>query len=359
MTTNKPRTYLDKVGRVNNHYFFISYSHEDSDYVYKQLEKLYRLNVNYWYDAEIEIGDVWKDTVKYALDDARCCGAILYLSRKSIASVSVSQEIHRINTKLDADADFKVFPVLLGIENYSELINILLQVNHPEFVGRYAKLLKDGARLFTVEKGEGSTAEIGNESKLLDNIVKAATECKAFDGVKVDIRALTNLSALMSDKQRECEFGKYPNSDENTSKIKWHIFNSEGSLIHLVTEFCLDFYDYETVFNPSKISPNIFGLEKESAIEEFSLIPKSVIEKYRNDIGPAIPTDYADSQRTQGLRLFWVWDDVKNELTLYNSINYEVRDAIPIENEKFSAGIRIYMVLDDNKLENYKKLMGE
>lgn len=280
----------------------------------------------------------------------------MYLSIKSVASVAVFQELRRINERLDANADFKVFPVLIGIENYSQLINIILQVKHPEFVGEYAKLLKDGARLFTVEKGVDSTAEIGNESKLLDNIVKAATEGKALDGVNVDIRSLTNLSALMSDKQRECEFGKYPNNNGNSSKVKWRIFNSDGRLIYLVTEFCLDFYDYDTVSKPLKISPNMLGLEKESAIVEFSLISKSIIDKYRNDIGPAIPTDYADSRRTQGLRLFWVWDDVKSELTVYNSINYEVRDVIPVENEKFTAGVRIYMILDDNKLEN---LIGE
>lgn len=359
MTSNKPKTYLDKVGRKSNGYFFISYSHDDASYVYEQLNKLYGSKVNYWYDKELEVGCVWNERVKSVLMNEHCCGAILFLSAKAVASEAVYNEICCINDRTSNNPNFRIFPILIGLQNYTALITALLQANHADFIGAYTTLLKDGARIFEagIDEHALSDEKTGESAQhLLEDIIKAAAECSALDGANFDIRNLANWSTLIADDQFVYEFGLYPNNGKNATKIKWKIFNCVGNKIYFISKYCLDFLDYKTIAHPGKISPKQFGLENEDAIVEFSLIPKSVIEKFRSYIGPAIPTDYADSRRSQNLRLFWALDNEAGcGLTLYNSANYEVNDPVPIENEKLTAGIRLYMVLDDDKLDSCKK----
>lgn len=359
MSNNKPKTYLDKPARQSKHYFFISYSHENSGYVYEHLTKLFESGVNYWYDTELNVGCIWNEKVKDALTSELCCGAILFLSEKSVASSAVYKEVCCINERSKRDENFHVVPVLLGFKTYGELLQTIIQTGQSQFIGAYATLMRDGTRIFDVggEGKGGSGNEDDSEKGFFNAVVSAATKSDAIDRNSIDIRNLVNWPALMAKREFTFEFGSYPSDREgNGSKITWRIFKCVENLIYFVSEYCLDFLDYDTVSKVQKLSPRAFGLANEKSIVEFSLIPCAVIEQYRDQIGLALPTDYADERRMQSLRLFWALDEADDrKMKLYNSANYEVYDVVPIENEKFTAGIRLYMVLDDNKLDNYKR----
>ena len=96
-----------------------------------------------------------------------------------------------------------------------------------------------------------------------------------------------------------------------------------------------------------------FGIEGDESVVGLRLIEKSLIDKFGEVIGPAVPTDYADSRRTQSLRAFWVKDGSGN-LLLYNSTNRPLTGYVNFENNQFTAGIRLVLVLDDDKINRRK-----
>ena len=93
-------------------YAFVSYSHKDSETVYKMIGRLAEMGCRIWYDEGIEAADDYGSTLYNRIKD--CSVFIIFKSRNSTASQDVRKEIHHainfnktiLQVVLDADAKY-------------------------------------------------------------------------------------------------------------------------------------------------------------------------------------------------------------------------------------------------------------
>jgi hypothetical protein len=72
-------------------YLFISYSHRDTNAVYKILTRLEEERFRFWYDDTMEIGNDFREELKIRIEN---CGAfVLFISKESMRSKYVGMEI--------------------------------------------------------------------------------------------------------------------------------------------------------------------------------------------------------------------------------------------------------------------------
>ena len=72
-------------------YFFVCYSHDDSDLVYGEMRWFHGAGVNLWYDEGIEAGATWRRAVAEALENA--AGVVFMCSAQSLGSSHCTKEI--------------------------------------------------------------------------------------------------------------------------------------------------------------------------------------------------------------------------------------------------------------------------
>lgn len=209
------------------------------------------------------------------------------------------------------------------------------------YVSSFISIMKNGDRLYLRLSDADSVGRIADFCS--DN--GAACGSGQFE-----IRG-TNYMLRDGGKLREYSLGEYPQSDgEKAVPIVWDMFSRDKNLLYFVSRYCLDFIDYSAI---EDIETKKFGIEGDESVVGLRLIEKSLIDKFGEVIGPAVPTDYADSRRTQSLRAFWVKDGSGN-LLLYNSTNRPLTGYVNFENNQFTAGIRLVLVLDDDKINRRK-----
>ena len=68
----------------NDPYIFVSYSHEDADAVFADIDWLRRQGYNIWYDEGVSAGANWRDEIANAINDAHLI--LFYLSPASATS---------------------------------------------------------------------------------------------------------------------------------------------------------------------------------------------------------------------------------------------------------------------------------
>ena len=102
-------------------YYFISYSHLDYKLVYQDIFDLQSHGLNTWYDRGIPANQNWMDTAKKYITPYACKGVIFYLSRNSLKSDPVKDEIYFV---LRTHKPFIV--VILPDEDGNELLPIKL-----------------------------------------------------------------------------------------------------------------------------------------------------------------------------------------------------------------------------------------
>lgn len=329
---DKPKTIYDRVNRKHDKYIFISYSHRDCDVVFPLLDVLYNKNVNFWYDTELSEGDVWNKKVANILTNKDCVGIIFFMSKNSIASNAVHQEIILGQELLEKNENFRILPVLLGFDHsdkpYGEILNAAISLCDYDLVADIQKLFDNGKRLF-----------LSAESfDLAEDIAKF---CKK-NGASEENYVETRDSHLASAEK----FGSYPFGKSGMHEpIEFLLFNRENSLFYYVSKYCLDFVNHEEALNITKETFNL----NDDAVIFAGLIDEKTIKEHRDIIGRAIPCDYADLHRTQSFRTFWVRDD-KGDLVLYNAENERIDETPAEDNSAFTAGIRLLLIVNDDLL---------
>lgn len=99
-------------------FVFISYSHQDKDKVYADLNWLYERRLNFWYDKKLNVGDIWNEKALERIESGNCLGAILFLSPSSAKSEAVNRELNKLKELKKA-----IFPVIVGDEeNLSDVL---------------------------------------------------------------------------------------------------------------------------------------------------------------------------------------------------------------------------------------------
>lgn len=102
ISDNKNMSRLDnipfKAYSGNEDYAFISYSHNDHEKVYEDIEKFHNEGINIWYDYGIPTGTIWKEKIKEKIRKSKFF--ILFLSENAINSswvineINIAQEYH-------------------------------------------------------------------------------------------------------------------------------------------------------------------------------------------------------------------------------------------------------------------------
>ena len=87
-------------------YIFASYSHLDSELVFKDLERFYNDGYNVWYDEGITSGKRWQEVIEKALTKASLF--VTFISKNAVESVNVRNEIF-----LAYDEEIDIIPIYL------------------------------------------------------------------------------------------------------------------------------------------------------------------------------------------------------------------------------------------------------
>ena len=309
-----PKTYLDRRGRKSNKYVFISYSHRDKGYVFPMLQLLYDAGVDYWYDKELNDGEVWNEEIHEIITSSDCVGTIFFLSENAILSNAICQEV-RASVLRIVEHEFFVLPVFVGLNGYQEMLQKLAASSAYRSIGDFSSLMKNEDRVYICDMDD--KADTCGRASVADRIVAFCRRIGVSEENYIELRG-TNFSAADEKKLRYYELGMFPqDASGQLAPIRWKLISRQDNLLTFVSDYCLDFVEYGSVFN---IAPAQFGLQDSAEVVSLRLLDCKTLEMYRDLIGRTIPTDYADFKRTQSFRAFWIRSN-HDTLLLYNSLN--------------------------------------
>lgn len=108
-------------------YYFISYSHKDFREVYKDILLFQEQGISIWYDGGIVPGKSWTEVADLMMTKYSCKGILFYLSRNSLNSSSV---VNEINFAKASGKDFVA--IFLGIKDTNEFKNTIVSSHHSQ-----------------------------------------------------------------------------------------------------------------------------------------------------------------------------------------------------------------------------------
>lgn len=344
--TTFPHTYLDRENRSNQNYYFVSYSHRDRSKVFGALTRWYSQGVNYWYDKELDPGDVWNERVERILRNENCRGALVFLSENSLISKAVRREIDIMLERREKEEGFKLIPIIIGADNIVNLCdkamnspNIPYEAKAEFFAGYYKEFTKNFEN--TIYKTYDDALEE------ICNVCQRA-------GVNEDLSSnlgndeLRRLTYRNIDGEMTFYFGKYKfggDKNDRENDIEWFFVGRSGDKFHFVTKYCIDF-KYEKYID-SMISDVKNSIDKNQIqIVDLALPNEAFLNRNRDLIKAAIPSDFADGNRKQLLRLFWISENDghdANKYVLYNSQNVKIDRKF--STDLINAGVRLLLTV--------------
>lgn len=328
---NIPKTYLDR-SNEERPFYFISYSNKDKESVYPLLNELYKDNVNYWYDIELDPGDFWDERVSNVIHSKHCVGAIVFLSLNSLVSDAVRKEAEIMLSIKEKNRKFRIMPVILGFNNPRELIAKTMNISSKFYDNDDAAFF----RHFT----ESLWSTYDDAKIKLSDVAEK-------DSAK-DRNNLNSGKFSWPGGNHGILFGKYPFDESgNLRDIEWNLVCNYRNQYHFVSKYCLDFVAVKDIQNKIKIVSD--SLSDISGFERVELISEDFLNNYSDVISPMLPTDYADKNRQQLLRLFWVLEGdgkTKGNYVFYNAQKIKVEENIV--REQINAGIRLVLVINNN-----------
>lgn len=336
-----PQTFYDREARQNSNYFFVSYSHKDKELVFDVLHQLYDVGVNYWYDVELDPGDIWNERVEKVLRNKHCKGALVFMSENSLISNAVQQEI-KIMEELAEKRGFRLVPIIMGHETAKSLV-LTVANNNDSFYEN------DGMSLFKGFTVDGIWIKYDT---VVDEIPQLAESENIMEGHFVNIRRsfIQQIDHISSGGSRLFLCGKYPLEEDGLLRdIEWKLVSNDGDYYYFVSKYCIDFVNDKNI--DSIIETIKKSMSSQQYVENVELINEDFLNSYLSSISEALPTNYADRNRQQLLRLFWVLADdgaEKHKYSLYNSQNIKINENI--QREKINAGIRLILVVNNEKI---------
>lgn len=331
-----PKTYKANPLRLSSKFYFISYSHKDREDVFTTLNGLYNNSVNYWYDIDLDPGDKWNERVKDEIQDEHCIGGIIFLSKNSLNSEAVIKELGMMLER-EKESEFRIIPVLVSFTSLDDMMQAFL-LDNPQY-------WRSGKLAVFSELQSNIYITMNND---LPQIVEIASKDGASNKNHLNELAvnLQNLPFSSDGASRKYTLGRYPFEEDGTEKeIEWIAVKNEHDLIYLVSKYCLDFVDCSRIDNT--VNDIKETLKEYCFLEDVSLIR----EEYLPSLPKVFPTDYADSNRRQLLRLYWVLS-ADGKYNLYNGENIKIKEAI--DYSQINAGIRLILQINNRKIGGEK-----
>lgn len=332
-----PKTYLDREFSHDLNFFFICYSHHNKDRVYEMLNDLYDGLMNYWYDIELDPGDLWNQRVESKLRDPHCKGAILFLSEYSLVSEAVRKETD-IMFDISKERDFKIIPVIMGYNEPNELLSAVIASNERK-QGGFLLNQSGLSFLFRLNLEDRGWCRFEDAK---DNILDSLERKEARAS-----RVPSDIDFISIKGERSFLLGKYPLEENGILReIEWINVCHRNDKHFFISKYCLDFLEYTAI--DSFLKRIKASLDSMSNKYDVVLLNENFLNEFSDKIAASFPSNYADKNRQQLLRLFWVLagdGSNKDELVLYNANNCKVKSSIQID--KINAGVRPLLILKD------------
>lgn len=147
----------------NEEYLFVSYSHRDTEKVYKVLDALHDKKYRIWYDESCENGNDFRDELRQRIKGSS--GVLLFVSSASMASPFCGMEI-----VVAREYGKKLFPIYLEDEAVvPPAFSILLANTHHSTIENMDRLVKSMVRDLPAETMDRLTLNEGKLEKCEDN----------------------------------------------------------------------------------------------------------------------------------------------------------------------------------------------
>ena len=134
-SSNNSGTLVPGLGRLpypayhgDEPYIFVSYSHKDSDKVFKEIKRLNEDGYRVWYDEGIAPGNEWTDEIASALEN--CSLFVVFLTKNSVMSPNVKNEI-------DFAIDEKIPAIGIYLEECSLQGGLKLRFKNKQAILKY------------------------------------------------------------------------------------------------------------------------------------------------------------------------------------------------------------------------------
>ena len=147
----------------NEEYLFVSYSHRDTEKVYKVLDALHDKKYRIWYDESCENGNDFRDELRQRIKGSS--GVLLFVSSASMASPFCGMEI-----VVAREYGKRLFPIYLEDEAVvPPAFSILLANTHHSTIENMDRLVKSMVRDLPAETMDRLTLNEGKLEKCEDN----------------------------------------------------------------------------------------------------------------------------------------------------------------------------------------------
>lgn len=110
-----------------NSYIFICYCSKDYQSVYCDLVELYRRKVPFQYDKALRVGIDWSEQVSEKMEDKDCVGALFFISKNTVLSEAMEQEIRFVLQKQEQSAERQPLYFAVNLEEKTRPVDILLK----------------------------------------------------------------------------------------------------------------------------------------------------------------------------------------------------------------------------------------
>lgn len=259
----------------NKKYVVVSYSHRDRDVVYRELCALEDKKASFWYDKDNKTGEDWLENITNQIDNIQCVGIIVFVSKYSLASPSVTEELKYISENYEKNK-LTLFIVLIDHENVNSMISLsnITRAARKIVATEYPDEEYD-ARDEAVTRNSEYIKEFTNNGNKLYGRVCVKEECPILDASKVcdnsnnppchykdslisklkELKALTSIVLDDEDIEKEKESKKIIINDSyNRRPIRWINIGSEGEVKYFV---CNDILEYDTIEHLNKVLSKI------------------------------------------------------------------------------------------------------
>lgn len=336
-----PSTCFDREYRQNSNYFFVSYSHKDRSIVFDTLAQLYSLGVNYWYDVDLDPGDIWNERVEQVLRNPHCRGALIFMSVNSLISSAVQQEI-KIMEELSEERGFRLVPIIVGFENAKSLVLDVAGSNDGFYQG-------GGMLLFQKFTVDGIWIKY-NEA--VESISRLSESENVKEGNSINLKRsfLQEINYISYGGTQSFFCGKYPSDEDgHLQDIEWTLVCNNRKHYYFISKYCIDFVNMKNINTTVESVKNTMVSQK--YVEDVAPLNEDFLNSHLNHISDALPSNYADRNRQQLLRLFWVLIDDgthSHQYSLYNSQNVKIKENI--QRDKINAGLRLILTINNEKI---------